>query len=41
VDLAAALQEKVSLAGLKYPAEQARGRPDKYTRYQAPGGEVD
>jgi dCTP diphosphatase len=36
VDLAASLEEKVALAGRKYPVEQAHGRPDKYTRYQAP-----
>ena len=34
VDLSASLEEKVSLAALKYPVEQAYGRPDKYTRYQ-------
>jgi dCTP diphosphatase len=33
VDLAAALEEKVALAALKYPVEKAYGRPDKYTRY--------
>lgn len=37
IDLAAALEEKVALAGLKYPVEQAYGRPDKYTRYLKPG----
>ncbi len=34
VDLAGSLAEKVRLAGLKYPAEQSRGRNDKYTAYQ-------
>jgi dCTP diphosphatase len=34
VDLAASLQEKVALAALKYPIDQAYGRPDKYTAYQ-------
>jgi len=37
VDLAASLREKVALAAAKYPADLCRGRPDKYTRYQAPG----
>src|SRR5689334_9794557 len=37
VDLAAALEEKVALAAEKYPVDRAYGRPDKYTRYQAPG----
>ena len=36
IDLAAALTEKVRLAGLKYPADQARGRNLKYTAYQPP-----
>jgi dCTP diphosphatase len=36
IDLAAALQEKVNLAGLKYPVEQVYGRADKYTAYQPP-----
>ncbi|HWE39287.1 MAG TPA: nucleotide pyrophosphohydrolase [Isosphaeraceae bacterium] len=40
VDLAAALEEKVGLAGLKYPVEQSFGRPDKYTAYQADAGET-
>jgi dCTP diphosphatase len=35
VDLARSLEEKVSLAALKYPAELSRGRADKYTAYQA------
>ena len=39
VDLAASLREKVTLAALKYPVEQAYGRPDKYTRYLKEGGE--
>jgi dCTP diphosphatase len=34
VDLAAALEEKVCLAAVKYPIEKAYGRPDKYTHYQ-------
>ena len=33
VDLAAALEEKVRLAGLKYPVEKSYGRADKYTAY--------
>ena len=40
VDLASALAEKVALAGLKYPADQAFGRNDKYTAYR-PAGEGD
>ncbi len=36
VDLAASLEEKVALAGLKYPVEKSHGRADKYTRYQEP-----
>ena len=38
IDLAAALREKVELAGRKYPIDRAYGRPDKYTRYQSPDG---
>jgi dCTP diphosphatase len=38
IDLAAALQEKVALAALKYPVDRAYGRADKYTRYQTPEG---
>ena len=34
IDLAAALAEKVRLAGEKYPADEVRGRPHKYTHYQ-------
>jgi dCTP diphosphatase len=34
VDLAASLAEKVELAALKYPADQSRGRADKYTAYR-------
>ncbi len=41
VDLAASLHEKVVLAALKYPVDQSRGRPDKYTRYQNPPNEPD
>lgn len=33
MDLSAALEEKVRLAGRKYPVEKSRGRPDKYTAY--------
>ncbi|MEO6809839.1 MAG: nucleotide pyrophosphohydrolase [Isosphaeraceae bacterium] len=36
IDLAASLQEKVELAALKYPVDQAYGRADKYTSYQGP-----
>lgn len=39
IDLASSLREKVDLAALKYPAEKAFGRPDKYTSYQAREGE--
>lgn len=35
VDLSAALEEKVALAELKYPAAQVRGLPHKYTFYQS------
>ena len=35
VDLAAALDEKVRLAALKYPADRAFGRNDKYTAYRS------
>ena len=41
VDLAAALREKVELAGRKYPVEKAFGRPDKYTAYQDPADGQD
>jgi dCTP diphosphatase len=41
VDLAAALREKVELAGRKYPVEKAFGRPDKYTAYQDPAPDPD
>ena len=37
VDLAASLEEKVELAGLKYPVDRSTGRADKYTAYQAGG----
>ena len=40
VDLAASLREKITLAALKYPVDQSRGRPDKYTRYQNPANEA-
>jgi dCTP diphosphatase len=33
VDLSAALDEKVALAGLKYPIDKSYGRSDKYTAY--------
>ncbi|MFO0949065.1 MAG: nucleotide pyrophosphohydrolase [Planctomycetota bacterium] len=35
IDLSAALEEKVALAELKYPAERVRGLPHKYTFYQS------
>jgi dCTP diphosphatase len=35
VDLSSSLVEKLDLAALKYPADQSRGRADKYTAYQA------
>ncbi len=34
VDLAGSLEEKVGLAGLKYPVDRAFGRSEKYTAYQ-------
>ena len=34
IDLSASLREKVTLAAQKYPVEQVRGRPHKYTFYQ-------
>lgn len=34
IDLAAALDEKVALAAIKYPVDRAFGRADKYTAYQ-------
>ncbi len=34
IDLASALREKLDLAAEKYPVEKARGRADKYTKYQ-------
>ena len=37
VELAAALDEKVALAGEKYPVEASKGKAGKYTAYQ--GGE--
>jgi dCTP diphosphatase len=33
-DLSDALKEKLELAAIKYPADQVRGKPDKYTAYQ-------
>ena len=35
VDLAAALEEKVALAAIKYPVDKSYGRSDKYTSYQS------
>ncbi len=42
VDLASSLEEKVRLAGLKYPVDRSSGRSDKYTAYgiAAEGEEV-
>jgi Predicted pyrophosphatase len=34
VDLAAALDEKVALAGKKYPVDASKGKAHKYTKYQ-------
>lgn len=34
IDLSAALEEKVALAGEKYPADLVRGKPHKYTHYR-------
>ena len=34
VDLASSLEEKVELAAIKYPADRAFGRSDKYTSYR-------
>lgn len=34
IDLLAAAQKKIILNDKKYPVEQAKGRSDKYTRYQ-------
>ena len=34
IDLLEAAQKKLKINAQKYPAEQARGRSDKYTRYQ-------
>ena len=41
VDLSSALEEKVSLAAIKYPADRSYGRPDKYTAYQSEADEPD
>ena len=38
IDLAAALEEKVRLAEEKYPADQVRGLPHKYTHYARKAG---
>ncbi len=35
VDLAKALADKLAEAARKYPVDQCRGRPDKYTAYRA------
>ncbi len=35
IDLATSLREKLELADRKYPVDQSRGRPDKYTAYSA------
>jgi dCTP diphosphatase len=35
IDLSAAMQEKIRLACLKYPADIVRGRSDKYTAYRS------
>lgn len=40
IDLSASLEEKVALAAVKYPADLASGRADKYTAYGR-GGEED
>ena len=34
IDLLDAAEKKIRLNALKYPAEQAKGKADKYTRYQ-------
>ena len=34
IDLASSLVDKVRLAALKYPADQSRGRNEKYTAYR-------
>ncbi len=34
IDLLEAAQKKLEINGKKYPVEQAKGRSDKYTRYQ-------
>ena len=41
IDLAASLEEKVRLAGLKYPVDRSFGRSDKYTAYQTEVAPVD
>ncbi|XCN74893.1 MAG: nucleotide pyrophosphohydrolase [Candidatus Electrothrix aestuarii] len=34
IDLLDAAEKKIKLNGIKYPVDQAKGRSDKYTRYQ-------
>ena len=34
IDLLDAAEKKIKLNAIKYPADQAKGRSDKYTRYQ-------
>jgi dCTP diphosphatase len=41
IDLSASLEEKVALAAIKYPADRASGRADKYTAYARPDEETD
>jgi dCTP diphosphatase len=41
VDLATSLIEKVELAALKYPIDQAFGRADKYTSYRPTQPDLD
>ncbi len=41
IDLLEAAQKKLEINNKKYPAEQAKGRADKYTRYQTKQTEQD
>jgi dCTP diphosphatase len=41
IDLSASLEEKVALAAIKYPADLASGRADKYTAYARSDEEAD